>query len=383
MGSSSAWFLSDNDDFNGSVLVVERDPSYEFASTSHTNSCVRQQFSEELNIRISQFTADFVKNIQEYMGGDDDIPKLGIQSYGYMYLADTEDFANVLRENQQVQLAAGAATQLMTPDQIKQNYPFYNTDDLVLGSINLVDEGYWEGASVFELWRRKARERGIEYVTNEVVAMTKNEQGNKVTSVTLKSGEVINCGQVINASGPAAAVTSKMVGIDVPIEPRKRFTWIFKAEEPLEQELPLTIDPAGVHVRENNGGTYLAGGHTDVDPGVAFDDFSMDHAFWDNHVWPLLANRIPQFEAIKITSEWAGHYAMNYFDHNAVVGPHPEIENFLFINGFSGHGLQQSPAMGRAISEMVTYGEYRSLDLTPFQYDRFGLNAPIIEKAII
>ena len=71
MGSSTAWFLSDNPDFNGSVLVVERDPSYEFASTSHTNSCIRQQFSAPLNIKISQFAAEFVKNARELMGDED------------------------------------------------------------------------------------------------------------------------------------------------------------------------------------------------------------------------------------------------------------------------------------------------------------------------
>ena len=383
MGSSAAWFLSANADFNGKVLVVERDPSYEFASTSHTNSCVRQQFSAELNIRISQFTAEFIKNIRSFMGGDERVPELSIQSYGYMYLADNEAFANVLRENQQVQLAAGAATELMTPDEIKKNYPFYNVDDIVLGSINRVDEGYWEGAMVFEWWRRQARERGMEYVTNEVVAITKNASGNRVESVTLKSGEVIACGQLLNASGPRAGVTSRMAGIELPVEPRKRFTWIFKAEQPLDVDLPLTIDPSGVHVRENGGGTYLAGGHTDYDPAVEFDDFNMDQTFWETHAWPMIATRIPQFESIRVTSEWAGHYAMNTFDHNAILGPHTDVENFFFINGFSGHGLQQSPAMGRGASELLTYGEFRSLDLTPFSYERIVNNQPIIEKAII
>jgi len=213
--------------------------------------------------------------------------------------------------------------------------------------------------------------------------MTKNAAGTRVESVTLKSGEVISCGQVVNASGPRAARTADMAGIKVPVEPRKRFSWIFSAEQPLDQDLPLTIDPSGVHCRENGGGTYQCGGHADIDPAVEFDDFVMDQSFWDNHVWPILATRIPQFEAIKVTSEWGGHYAYNVFDHNAIMGPHTEVENFIFLNGFSGHGLQQSPAMGRGTSEWLTYGEYRSLDLTPFNYERIVNNNPIIEKAII
>jgi len=204
MGASTAWFLTDNKDFDGRILVVERDTTYAACSTTHTNSCMRQQFSTELNVRISQFAADFVKNIRAYMGGDDRVPELSIRSIGYMYLADNEGFANVLRESQQVQLAAGAATQLMTPEQITENYPFYNVDDIVMGSINTVDEGYWDGSAVFDWWRRSSRERGVEYIQNEVVAINKNVAGTKVESVTLKSGEVISCGKVLNTSGPRA-----------------------------------------------------------------------------------------------------------------------------------------------------------------------------------
>ncbi len=383
MGASTAWFLSDNKDFDGSVLVVERDPAYENCSTAHTNSCMRQQYSTELNVKISQFAADYVKNLRRYMGGDERIPELSIRSFGYMYLADNEGFADVLRENQQIQRAAGAATQLMDPDEIKAAYPFYHVDDIVLGSINLVDEGYWEGSAVFDCWRRSSRKRGVEYISNEVVSMTMSADGTKVESVTLASDEVVACGLVLNASGPRAARTAKMAGIDVPVEPRKRYTWVFSAEQPLDRDLPLTIDPSGVHVRENGNGTYQCGGQSDIDPAVDYDDFAMDHDLWQSRVWPVLAMRIPQFEAVKVTSEWAGHYAYNTFDHNAIMGPHTEISNFFFLNGFSGHGLQQSPAMGRGTAEMLTYGEYRSLDLSPFHFERIVNNKPILEKAVI
>jgi len=383
MGASTAWFLSDNEDFDGRVLVVERDMTYEACSTSHTNSCMRQQFSTELNVRISQFAADFVKNIRTYMGGDERVPELSIRSFGYMYLADTEDFAKVLNENIKVQHACGAATQLMTPDEIKAAYPFYNVNDIVLGSINLVDEGYWDASAVNDWWRRQSRERGVEWIENEVVAVNRSADGKCVESVTLKSGERVACGQMVNCAGPRASLVAQMAGIEVPVEPRKRYSWVFKADKPLDRDLPLTIDPSGVHVRENGGGTYQCGGHADMDPAVDHDDFQMDFSLWENHVWPVLATRVPQFEAIKVQSEWAGHYSMNTFDHNAIMGPHPDLENFVFLNGFSGHGVQQSPAMGRGTAEWVTYGEYRSLDLSPFNYARIPDNRPIIEKAVI
>lgn len=383
MGSSTAWFLTENPDFNGSVLVIERDPTYAAAATTLSNSCIRQQFSTELNVRVSQFGADFVKNLRQYLGGDERVPALSIRNFGYLYLADNDGFAQTLRENQKLQLAAGAATELLTPDQIQQRYPFYNVDDLILGSINTRDEGYFDGSTVFEWWRRQARERGVEYVTNEVVELTRNTTGTRIDSVTLKSGDIVGCGQLVNAAGTRGARVAAMAGIALPIEPRKRYTWIFAAEKPVVGDLPLTIDPSGVHVRENGGGTYMAGGHADFDPAADPDDFTMDHALWENHIWPVVATRIPQFEAVKVTSEWTGQYDYNLLDQNAVTGPHPVVENFIFLNGFSGHGLQQSPAMGRGTAEWLTYGDYRTLDLRAFHYKRIAANRPLVESAII
>ena len=382
LGSSVAWFTATNPDFDGSILVVEKDPTYEFTSTVHTNSCMRQQFSNEVNIRVSQFAADFVKNFREYMGGDERVPHPILQSYGYMYLADNAEFAATLKEGQGIQAKLGAGTKHMTAEEIKADYPFYNLDDILVGNHNLIDEGYFDGNTLFDWWKRSARERGVEYLTNEVVAMTKSTDGSKVESVTLASGEVVSCGTVVNCSGPRAALTAAMAGIDIPVEPRKRYTFIFDAETPLDRDLPLTIDPSGVHMR-SEGTYYLAGCPPDDDPAVDFDDFVQDHSIWEEKVWPVLATRIPAFERIKLINSWAGHYAYNTFDQNAIVGPHSKVTNFIFVNGFSGHGFQQSPAMGRGVSELLTYGEYRTLDLSAFGYERIEKCEKFPEKAII
>ncbi len=383
LGSATAWFLADTPDFTGSVLVIERDPSYEFAATSHTNSCIRQQFSAQLNVQISQFGAEFVQDLPRFMGQDSGAPKLTIQNFGYMYLANTPEFAESLRASHAVQKAAGAATRLLTADEIKADFPFYNTDDLILGSINTVNEGYFDGITLFDLFRRQARAKGVEYLANEVVAIGRNLAGTRVETVTLKSGEVISCGQVVNASGTRGAVTARMAGIEIPIEPRKRYTWVFSAETPLGRDLPLTIDPAGFHVRQDGKATFMCGGHSEDDPAVDFNDFTMDHGLWQDHIWPLLATRIPQFEAIKIQREWVGHYDFNTLDQNAITGPHSVVGNFIFLNGFSGHGLQQSPAMGRGTAEWLIYGGYRSLDLSPFGFERITEGRGFFENAII
>ncbi|WP_108659572.1 NAD(P)/FAD-dependent oxidoreductase [Acuticoccus kandeliae] len=382
-GSATAWFLTENPDFTGSVLVVERDPTYEKAATSLSNSCIRQQYSDAINVRCSQFGAEVVKNFRAMMGGSDLFPELSIHCFGYLYLAATETFADALRANHRIQVEAGAHTRLMTADEIKAAYPFYRVDDIVLGSHNTVDEGYFDGTAVFDGFRRSAIRRGVEYVGDEVVAIGLNAAGDRVETVTLRSGAVVACGQVVNASGTRAAKTAAMVGVAVPVEPRKRYSWVFTAERPLDRALPLTIDPTGIHMRQEAGEAYLAGCTPVVDPAVDPDDFTMDPDVWEDRVWPILADRIPQFESIRVVSEWAGHYEYNAFDHNAIVGPHTRIANFHFQCGFSGHGLQHGPAMGRGMAEMLTYGEFRALDLSCFSFGRIARGEPFIENAVI
>ncbi|MEQ6201502.1 FAD-binding oxidoreductase [Sulfitobacter sp. HNIBRBA2951] len=379
-GSSVAWWLTQMEGFDGTVLVVERDPTYQFASTSHTNSCIRQQFSNPTNISVSQFGAQFIRNFRDFMGGDEEVPHLPLQSYGYMYLADTPEFAQTLKDAQQVQSRLGAATKHMSAEQIAADYPFYNLEDIYAGNHNLVDEGYFDGGTMFDWFKRKARANGVEYVHAEVSAMTRD--GNAVTSVTLADGTKVGCGTVVNASGPRAAATARMAGLEIPVAPRKRYTFIFDAAQPLDRDLPLTIDPGGVHMR-TEGKYYLAGCPPDVDPDVAYDDFDFDHSIWENKVWPTIANRIPQFEAIKVINEWVGHYAFNTFDQNALLGRADSCPNFIFVNGFSGHGLQQSPAMGRGIAELIAYGAYRSLDLSAFDVNRAASRTKFEETAVI
>lgn len=147
--------------------------------------------------------------------------------------------------------------------------------------------------------------------------------------------------------------------------------------------MPLTIDPSGVHVRQDGVNTYLAGDQPVEDLPADPTDFTMDHGRWMDHTWPLLATRIPAFEAVKVVREWVGQYDYNALDANAITGPHPEVENFFFLNGFSGHGLQQSPAMGRGTAEFLIHGGYRTLDLSPYHYARIAENRPFTEGAII
>ena len=163
-GASVSWWLTDCSGFDGTILVVERDSSYEFTSTAHTNSCIRQQFSRPINIKVSQFGAEFIKNFRNFMGGDPRVPEIALQSYGYMYMADNQDFANTLREAQAIQETEGAGTKFLSRDEIAADYPFYMLDDIVGANHNLVDEGYFDGGTIFDWWKRSGRERGLSLI---------------------------------------------------------------------------------------------------------------------------------------------------------------------------------------------------------------------------
>lgn len=379
MGSAAAWFLSNHPQFDGRILVIERDPSYNFCSTSHTHSCVRQQYANALNIKIAQFAVEMVRNFKQHMN-DPAAPDIALDSFGYMYLAKSDRFAKQLQHQQQLQASLGAGTQIMTTDEVASLYPFYNLEDIILCSHSRRDEGYFDGASIFDWWRRVACQKGVIYRHDQVVEL--GHTGGRVTAVQLASGDVVVPGVVINAAGPRASEVAAMAGFDLPVEPRRRFSFVFSTKTPIAQTLPLTIDPSGVHFLRY-GAYYLAGCAPDHDVAVAPDNFEMDLKIWQDKVWPALAHRVPAFEAVKVEREWVGHYAYNVLDANAVIGPHPDMPNFYFMNGFSGHGLQQSPAMGRGIAEHIISGTYQTLDLSAFGFERIATDTPLPETAII
>ncbi len=379
MGSSVAWFLSVNRDFTGRILVIERDLSYSTAATALSVSGIRHQYSNAINVRMSLYGSDFIRHFQKYLGDDVVVPPISFEERGYMFLASA-DKASILRQNQAVQADCGAATVLMTPDEIAQRFPFYNLEDIALGSFNDHGEGWFDGLGMMQSWQRMARKGGVEYIANEVVGIER--QGNQIISVTLKSGEVIGCGVVVNAAGTRAGPLAAMAAIDLPIAPHKRNVFVFDCHQDLGQPLPLTIDPSGVYCR-SEGAFYITGKPPEIDIAVDVDDFDVDYDQFEQDIWPVLANRIPAFEAIKMMRGWVGHYDYNTLDQNAIIGPHLEVRNFMFANGFSGHGLQQAPAVGRGLSELIVYGHYKELDLSELSYDRIVTNTPFLEKAII
>ena len=386
IGSAVAYFLTANPDFDGSVLIIERDPTFAQASTSLSSSSIRNQFSNPVNVKIGQFGTEFIRNFAETMEVEGDKPDLGFHEGGYLFLASTNEQVQILRENHEVQKLLGADVVLWEPAQIKQAFPHLRVDDLQLASYGQSGEGWFSNTGLMNGFRKKARVQGADYLIDEVVDISR--EGDRVTGVTLKSDHTIACGTLVNASGPRAAQTAAMAGLTIPVEPRKRSLFVFDCAKTPEGSatvnngrLPLMIDPSGSFCRPE-GKYFLSGTVPSEDPAVDWDDFEPRHEEFER-IWMDLAERSPAFEAIKLVNFWAGHYAFNTLDHNVIAGPHNEVRNFIFANGFSGHGLQQSPAVGRGVAEWITYGEFRELDLSEIGYDRVVKNEPFLEKAVI
>lgn len=385
-GSSVAYFLAANPDFNGSVALVEMDRTFSKSATALSSSSIRHQFSTAVNVQISQFGTQFIREFAETMRVNETKPDLFFRENGYLFLAETEEQEQILRANHEVQIRCGADVVLFDTNELTNAFPHLNTDDIRLASYGRSGEGWFSNTGLMDGFRRKARQLGVTYIVDEVCAISR--QSDRITGVSLKSGNVIDCEFLVNASGTRGARVAAMAGLSLPVEPRKRTIFIFDcAQSPQGSanvnngQLPLMIDRTGTFCRPE-GGYFMSGMTPEHDPHVDPDDFEPRFEEFET-IWTNLAARSKNFEAIKMVNCWAGHYDYCTLDQNALVGPHNVVNNFLFANGFTGHGLQQSPAIGRGISELITYGEYRTLDLSQLSYLRVAENRPFIEKAII
>lgn len=378
IGSAIAYFLAGRTDFKGSVVVAEKDPTYEAAATPRSAGGVRQQFSTPENIQMSMFGASFIKTAGEHLTVDGEVADLPFTEWGYLFLA-TATGLDTLRTNHTTQTSLGAKVALLTPSELKARFPWLRVDDLAGGCFGLANEGWTDPYGLMQAFRRKARSLGVTYVADEVIGLER--VGNRIASASLRVGGRLACGAVVNAAGYHSRAIAGMIGADLPVRPRKRIVYVFDCRAKPERA-PLTIDPTGVWCRPE-GANFIGGISPPEDQDPDATDFEIDYGLYEDVVWPTLAHRIPAFEALKLVRAWVGHYDYNTLDQNAILGPHPEVPNFYFANGFSGHGLQQSPAVGRAIAELIAYGGYRSLDLRRFGFERVLNNHPILELNVV
>lgn len=377
-GSSIACHLAERLGSGERVRVLEKDPSYAHCATALSAGSIRQQFSTPVNVAISLYGIDFLREIGARLGGDGSRPDVGLVEGGYLFLGSPAGVP-ALAENHRVATSLGADIAFLERAALSATFPWLSTDGIAAGTFGRSGEGWFDGWGLMQAFRARARALGVVYEPAEAVAL--ESAGGRIAGVRLADGGAIACDAVVLAAGTGTAALAAGVGIDLPVRSRKRFVFTFDCRETLPR-FPMLIDPSGVYVHPEGAG-YLCG----LSPPDAEDpdcvDFEVDHGWFEERIWPVLAARVPAFEAIRPGRAWAGHYDMNLFDRNAFVGALPGFENLFVANGFSGHGLQQAPAVGRGLAELITGGRYATLDLSALGYDRYLRDRPLVEHAVV
>lgn len=380
MGSSIAHHLVQSAGFSGRVVVVEPDMTYQKSASALSAGSIRQQFSQQVNIEISLYGIRFLRELGERLAAGADRPEIGLREGGYLYLGGPEAVPGY-RENNAIQKALGASIDLLDAEGLGAEFPWLSTEDLAIGSFGRTGEGWFDGYGLMQAFRAKARSNGAEYRQGRVVGF--EQEAGRVTAVTLSDGSRLACGAFVNCAGASGArALMEKLGAPVEVFAKKRSVFSFTCRESLPRH-PLIIDRSGVWWRPEGEG-FITGFSPDDDDGIdQAEDFEVDWPIFEEIIWPALATRIPAFEAIRPGRAWAGHYDMHRLDHNAIVGRVPGFGNAYLACGFSGHGLQQSPAVGRGLAELITEGRYTSLDLSDLGMERVLAGKPLLERNVI
>lgn len=418
MGSSIAYWLKQRALDGLRVVVVEKDStvntdkfnSLEYCRSSTLLSCggIRQQFSLPENIKMSLFGAEFLRNIKRHLTVEgDDPPDVRFTPSGYLFLA-SEKGADILLNNSKIQKENGAKNEILTPNKLKSKFPWLNTDGIALGCHGLENEGWIDPWSLLIAFKKKALSLGTEYIVGEADSFDfevlpdtslEGQPGAYCQPIRLNvrtaDGQLrgIRFAILIIAAGASSGEVAKLAGIGtgqgylaapVPVEPRKRYVYSIHSPDGPGLNTPLTVDPSGTYFRRDGlCGNYICGLSPNPDEEPSTDNLEVDHDYFDQVVWPILANRVPAFEAVKVKSAWAGYYDFNTFDENGIIGPHPGYINVYLATGFSGHGLQQAAAVGRAMMEIIIEGHYETLDLTRMHIERLYHEERLLETNIV
>jgi len=358
------------------LLVIEPDPTYEYAAAPRSAGGIRLMYGLPENIEMSRYGRAVFQDFARLMDVDGAPGVFAYRQHGYLFLASGQDAVRDVELSYAVQSAAGVNNELMDRACIAERFPFLRTSDLDAGLLG-PDDGSIDPLAAVVGIRRKAESLGVRYLHDRVTGVT--TRGREVVSVELGSGETLQADAVVNVSGAWAPEICAMVGMEVPVEPLSRPTFYFEPEESLGT-VPLTKDTSGVMFRPEGGGYATGFTQPGARGGFNWQVGEQEHAAFEANHWPALAHRVPAFERIKVKHSWAGHYAMNRLDGNAIIGPWlGGLENFYVALGFSGAGLQKGPAVGRALTELLMQGEYQTIDLTRLSYQRVIDGAPLNE----
>lgn len=356
---------------------------------------------------MSLFGADFLQNIKEKLGDHVDV---NFMPYGYLFLA-SEEGAQQLQENSTLQNSLGAINVTLTPRRLKERFPWLNTDGIALGCFGLEKEGWFDPWSLLMGFKHKAQNLGVNYVDGEVVNFEFEKRpdinvegvpeddyevtNNVIVKLNDGSEKRITFATCVIAAGAQSGKVGRLarigdgpglLSIPLPVEPRKRYVYSIQTQGDNAPGLntPLTIDPSQTYFRrDGSAGNFLVGRSPDEECEPNCGNLDVDYDFFQDTIWPNIAHRVPAFESAKVCSAWSGFYEYNTLDANGIIGPHPYYANMFIATGFSGHGIQQSPAIGRAISELILEGAFTTIDLRRLGFARLAANQPMLERNIV
>jgi glycine/D-amino acid oxidase-like deaminating enzyme len=358
------------------VCVIEPDPTYAKAATPVATGGCRRLFALRENILMSQFSIEFFKSFASHVAVNGEAPDVQWRERGYLFVVGP-GHEGVLEANFRTQQRLGVNVEILDAAALASRYPWMRADDLSLGVLS-PEDGWLDPNSVLQGFRRKSQSLCVEFIRDRVVNVYTS--GTRVEELELASGEKIRAAAVVNAAGCWAASIAKLAGMDLPVNPMRRFEHYVELSETLPP-MPLIKDPDRLVIRPEGKGYSVGLVRSDEPRGFNFD---VDHRYFEEVVWPACASRIPAFEALKLKREWPGLYDECELDGNMILGNWPgRLDNFYVACGFSGHGLMHAPAVGRALSELLVHGRFETIDLTRMGYQRVIENAPYAEAGIL
>ncbi|MGB8784676.1 MAG: FAD-dependent oxidoreductase [Terriglobales bacterium] len=359
------------------VLVIERETAQGKGSTGKSMGGVRAQFSTPVNIRMSLYSIPFYASFEERLGYPCDY-----RPQGYLFCATNDKHMAYLRANHEKQVVMGLKNvRLITGAEIRGQFPQLRGDDIVGGSFCPTD-GFVDPYSAMIGFMSWASDHGARLWKNtSVTGITRSRRDEDGRFEVTTTRDSVSTRTVVNCAGAWAAPISKMVGIDLPVEPLRR---MLVPTEPFDQfphTAPMIIDMStGFHFRPESRGFLLAWNDPEETPGYKMD---FDTGFVEK-ILTRAANRVPVFENVEVNPKraWAGLYEMTP-DHHPILGESPEVPGFFFANGFSGHGVMHSPATGKIISDLILAGKTDLIDASLLNFSRFAEGRMIHETAVL
>jgi len=341
----------------GKISLFEKGQLGE-GSTGRCVGGIRTQFSTEINIRFSLESLKTFEQFKEEFGVDAEFKRVG-----YLFLATTEWEMAVFEENIKLQKKFDIPVESLSSDEIESRWSYLRTEDIGAGTFCSWD-GYAGPNEVLSGFASGAKRGGVSLHEGIEVIGISTAKG-KVRSVKTRDEE-ISTPVVVNAGGPYAASIGEMVGVKIPVKPLRRQVFITTPFHLTDHPIPLTIDfHRGSYFRQEGDGLLLSG-PLDLEPSFNLNtDYKAMAEASENAMY-----RIPVLEKAHIARGWAGLYEISP-DHHAILGKVPGVEGFILANGFSGHGFQHSPAVGKVISELIVEGDAATIDISSLSIERF------------